>query len=1235
MSDLFSLEESAAVYFATKQQCQLGEYVHFSRQEVVDGQPRYFHRIIGPLPMLNGNMGVFGIYIDVTEQRQAEMSLRDSERRYATLAEVSPIGIFRFDAEGQCVYLNPRWSEIAGRPIAASLGDRWQAALHPDDRDALLQNWATAFKQQQKFRSEGRFKHPDGRVVWFDVQVMPEFTDQGKLVGYVGTVSDITSRKEAELALQQLNGELEERVHQRTADLARSEQDLRTIFNNVYDAIFIQNFDGVILDVNDRALELNGATRDQLIGATVDQISAPSAPVEQLPELFRQIHAGATLNFEWPAKRLDTQTYFDAEVSIRAVKLGNQTVSLACVRDISDRKQAEKELRAERLRLQLALAAADMGTWSCSLNPACLQWSARTQTIFGFAPGAFGGDRDVFLERVHPEDRDRVAAAVAQTFATGVPYKLEYRIYRLDGALRWIAVWGLLAPQAPEEVQHLIGVVADITDRKQAEENLRSSEERFRQIAENIDDVFWLATADQSPLYVSPTFQKVWGRSPEGLTYASFLDTLHPDDRVKVTARSLTSHLADPQGPPPEHDEVEYRILRPDGEVRWISDRAFPVYDEAGQLQRIAGVAKDITQRKQLEQEQARLLAILEASPDHIGIATPDAAIIWNNRQAKRIRGLPLDVEVTSIPMRHYHPHWALQKIMEQGLPAARRDGIWIGETALLDAEDNEIPVSQLILAHTNAAGELAYFSTLMRDISEIKQAEQALRQINAELESRVAERTAELREAKDAAEAANRAKSVFLANMSHELRTPLNAILGFSQLMARDLALSPEHLEELQIISRSGEHLLELINDILEMSKIEAGRITLEPVHFSLQQLLDNLTQMLRLKAEAKDITFTVCCDPDVPAYICTDSLKLRQILLNLLSNAIKFTAAGSVTLRVRRVPSAADASDNTLDLCFAVEDTGCGIDPQEFDLLFVPFGQTASGRQSQEGTGLGLPISREFVKLLGGDLMVQSQPGQGSCFTVVLPVQVVQAFNLVDLQDPPQVTALAPGQPEYRILVVEDDWPSRVLLQNFLTDLGFAVATADDGYAAIQQWASWRPHLIFMDVRMPGIDGLTATRQIREREQIERAIASDADATDVPTTCIIALTAGMLTSQYAAAIHVGCNAIAHKPIQTDEIAQLLVEHLGVIYEYAATPHLSAAMPLTLAPQDLQTLPLSWLREFYEALLSLHQEKMFDLIRALPPPHQILAPPLTQQVQDFHYEWLILHIEQLLGPPP
>jgi signal transduction histidine kinase len=355
-------------------------------------------------------------------------------------------------------------------------------------------------------------------------------------------------------------------------------------------------------------------------------------------------------------------------------------------------------------------------------------------------------------------------------------------------------------------------------------------------------------------------------------------------------------------------------------------------------------------------------------------------------------------------------------------------------------------------------------------------------------------------RQLRDEAEAASRAKSIFLANMSHELRTPLNAILGYSQLMARDAHVTPTQQEYLGTIARSGEHLLGLINDVLTMSKVEAGRTTLQENAFDLHQQLQGLQEMFQMRAHDKGLTLRLDIAPDVPRYVYADEGKLRQVLMNLLSNAVKFTEDGGVTLRVKAVDSgqgAAKAEDAVptdhypqATIHFEVGDSGPGIAPEEMDLIFDPFIQTASGQESQEGTGLGLPISRQFVDLMGGKLGLSSTLGQGTTFWVqVLVTQVpADAVKEADLQPKRRVIGIEPGQaaPDggpFRVLIVEDKATNRQLLIELLRPFGFELRVAVNGAEGVEMWEQWQPHLVWMDIRMPVMDGYEAAHQIKTR--------------------------------------------------------------------------------------------------------------------------------------------------------
>lgn len=390
--------------------------------------------------------------------------------------------------------------------------------------------------------------------------------------------------------------------------------------------------------------------------------------------------------------------------------------------------------------------------------------------------------------------------------------------------------------------------------------------------------------------------------------------------------------------------------------------------------------------------------------------------------------------------------------------------------------------------------------------------------------------RAEELETARSDAERASRAKGDFLARMSHELRTPMNAIMGFSRLLTAEPDTTPKQLETLSIINRSGEHLLAMINDVLEMSKIEAGLAELRSRPLSLHSLIDDIAQMFCLRAEANELDLIVTKQPDLPDWIESDCLKLRQVLTNLLGNAMKFTKRGSVELAVGFEESR---------LHFTVRDTGIGIEPHDLANLFEAFSQAESGRNSEEGTGLGLAISEAFVTLLGGKISAKSTPNVGTEFSFWIPHQV--ALPTVESQRPVTVESVSGLRDSSKplILVVDDQRPNRLVISTLLTRVGFRVIEATDGVEALQQAQNALPNLILMDVRMPKMNGLEATKAIRNLGGQYREIG------------IFALTGNAFDEDRQAAHQAGCTRFLSKPIDLDELLATVGEELGIQYKF------------------------------------------------------------------------------------
>ncbi|HMQ52319.1 MAG TPA: PAS domain S-box protein [Anaerolineae bacterium] len=877
-----------------------------------------------------------------------------------------------------------------------------------------------------------------------------------------------------------------------------------------------------------------------------------------------------------------------------AQALNNAHLYQQALAEIAERKRTEKALLLSEERFAKAFRASPYALILSRLaDGLILEVNDSWQNISGYSRAEVIGESSLTLNMfVDPADRQR---AVAQLQQQGFVRDFELEIRCKSGQLRQVSlsIERIELNQEP----YMLTIMNDITERKQAEQAvqeseaaLRTSEQRLRVIFDHAGvGIVEVDTAESRFIAANDRVLEILGYQREELLGMTVHDLTAPEDRDRsddLNTQLYQGHL--------DRFDYEKRYLKRDGSPLWVHVTVSAVRDSDGKYLRSVATIEDISARQQAEAAMwaahQRISEILESIQDvfysvdknwHFTYVNRQAEAVWGKKQGDLIGQHIWELFPQVVGSYPYHQ---IQRAMQ--------------ERQALHFETLSPIINTWIEVHVYPTAD-GGLSVYFRDVSKRKQAEM------------------ELQRARDAAEAANRAKSDFLAKMSHELRTPLNAILGYTQIFKRDQTLTPRQQDRIEIMHQSGDHLLQMISDILDMAKVEAGKLELRPLPVALPRFLKVLVDMVRVRAQQKGLAFSYQLDPALPQGVAVDEKRLREVLLNLLSNAIKYTETGLVELKVVEI---SPPGDRGVGVRFQVRDTGVGIVPEALEEIFTPFYQIGELASHIEGTGLGLAISHRLVDLLGGELKVKSTPGQGSLFwfDLVLPL-VAPPEPVLEQSSPPRTLVGFEGEP-LTILIVDDKPDNRSLLRDLLSQLGFTLTEAASGREALDSALASPPDVILMDLVMPVMDGFEAIRQIRQRYPAKEVI-------------IIAISASVNRSIRDWCKQAGADDFLAKPIQFQDLFTCLKTHLKLKWRYE--PSQIQGFDRRTESRDIPIPPpedLRMLREFAQNGVITGIEQLLRKISHGDEAYRSFAEQVSRLADGFEFEEVISLVDQYLG---
>lgn len=1029
------------------------------------------------------------------EQQNADLSQNPfilSANDYQILVDKSHDIIFTADINGVLTFASKSWTEILGYGIQEALGKTFADFVHPEFHETALQ-----FIKKLSVDGEApggieyMVRHKDGNWRWHRTMAMPLHDKQGKFIGLEGIARDITTQKEAEGRLKQTT------------------ETFQGIYNSLTEAIYVLNEQGVFIEVNKGAEVMYGYSREELIGQTPLTVAAPGR--NNLDEIFKQMAqvpiTGQPVRFEFWAIRKSGEV-FPKEVIVNKGTFFGKDVLIATARDISKQKEWEGRLVDYNKRMKLAAKAARFGIWQYNADDQTINWDDEMFKIYGVDPADFVHHFSFYKKHVHPDDLQRIEQDEIAHLMNGSEFETDFRIIRPSGEIRYLKMAGIVEREKAGMPIWVIGINYDVTEQKMAELQLKESEANIKAIIENTQDNIWAIDTKYNLTYINNNLKNeylyAFGIPLEvgSNKLENMPEQIQPLWKSRYD-RALKGECFTFEDPVPTAQGITY-----------VQVSMNPILKD-GEVIGVSCFGSNITQRKLAEQELHEAKNRAEASEEKLRLMIKnsyDAFVLINEKgeqffisdAAVRDTGYALDELYGPIQNVIWQEDWPL-----------------IADAWKSIIEENEKMV-RVQYRHKHKSSGYVWYEAVAQNFLNNPLINAVV--VNVRDITRIKKTEAELIKAKEVAEESDRLKSAFLANMSHEIRTPMNGILGFAELLKQPSLKGDDQQKYIQIIERSGHRMLNIINDIIDISKVEAGLMKINISQSNVNEQVEYIYTFFKPEVQSKRLNFLIKTPlPSNEAMVFTDREKLFAILTNLVKNAIKYTPIGSIEVGYELKPPFFE---------FFVKDTGIGVPEDRKLAIFERFVQAdIEDRQVYQGAGLGLAISKAYVEMLGGKIWVESSLGKGSQFYFTLPCTQSNKDETTNINQPTQLSIDPKSMAKLKILLVEDDPTSTFLLKEFTASYCKDLVHTSNGLEAVSIFKEHNDFdLVLMDIQLPGQDGYNAIREIRKTN---------------PNVLIIAQTAYGLAGDKEKAIEAGSNDYLAKPISGLKLMQCVVKHL------------------------------------------------------------------------------------------